>query len=145
MNGAADHTNLSKSLKLLNKSFLLPHQYRSRSSSEVKTRPKTSPRSSPLLAEPHSAPPLYTPQYTLSSNIALASNTPSPRPRAVSASGLSKGINGFVSSHTHKQTTPTNTSVSNQLSANGSSSKQHRTHTALETRFSTSTSTKKNR
>ena len=142
MNGAADHTNLSKSLKLLNKSFLSPPQYRSRSS-EVKTRPKSSPRNSPLLAEPHSAPPQYNTQYTLSSNIALASNTPSPRPRATSALSLLKGTNGFTSSHTHKQTTATNTAVSNQLSANGSSSgKQHRTHTAPESRFSSTTAKK---
>ena len=141
MNGAADHTNLSKSLKLLNKSFLSPPLNRSHSS-EIKTRPKTSPRSFPLLAEPHlapahSAPPQYTTPYTLSSNIALASNKPSPRPRATSASSLSKGANGFTS-NTYKQTTTTNTANLNQLSANGSSSKQHRTHTAPETRFSTS-------
>ena len=142
MNGTADHTNLSKSLKLLNKSFLSPHQYRSRSI-EVKTRPKTSPWSSPLLAESHSAPPQYNTQYTHSSNIALASNKTSPRPRASSASSLPKGTNGFTSAHTYKQST--STAALNQLSANGSSKQQHRTHTAPETRFSTSTSTKKSR
>ena len=133
MNGTADHTNLSKSLKLLNKSFLPPPLYRSRSS-EVKTRPKSSPRSSPLLAEP----PPYNTQYSLSSNIALASNKPSPRPRATSASSLPKGTNGFASSHNYKQSTATTTAALNQLSANGSSSKQRRTHTAPESRFSTS-------